>query len=146
MRQFRPLLKHHDLTDQQWRVLRALTFADRPMTVGELVEATFLLGPSLTRILGKLVDRDLISRSVPEHDHRQGLISLTSAGQAAVAEVAPSSEAIYDAFEHHFGPDKMHQLMELLAEFAELGTAEGAATIEATARTSVPIAPNVPAS
>lgn len=134
MRQFRPILKKQDLTDQQWRVLRALTTENRPMTVGELVSATFLLGPSLTRILGKLVERGLIDRTVPEHDHRQGVISLTTAGIDMVARVAPHSEAAYGALEEHFGPEKMIELMELLHELAALGTPEGAAAVEATAK------------
>ncbi len=134
MRQFRPMLKKHDLTDQQWRVLRALTTEQGPMTVGELVTATFLLGPSLTRILGNLVERGLIDRVVPEHDQRQGVISLTAEGTAMVAAVAPSSEATYDAIEQHFGPDKMLQLMELLHQLAALGSPEQAAEVEATAQ------------
>ncbi len=134
MRQFRPSLKKHNLTDQQWRVLRALTTEDRPMTVGELVSATFLLGPSLTRILSKLVADGLVDRTVPEHDQRQGVISLTSEGVATVARIAPHSEAAYGALEEHFGADKMVELMELLRELAALGTPEGAAAVEATAK------------
>ncbi len=120
MRYFRPLLSAHDLTDQQWRVLRALTTEDQPMVVGELAAATFLLGPSLTRILTNLGNRGLVQRTVPEHDQRRGLISLTAEGRTLVATVAPHSESQYDAIEAAIGPAKMSTLMELLGELAAI--------------------------
>ena len=49
MRVFRPVLADHDLTEQQWRVLRALSSASTELDIGEIADATFLLGPSLTR-------------------------------------------------------------------------------------------------
>ena len=54
MRLFRPLLAEHDLTEQQWRVLRALRAADDPVDAGELAERTFLLAPSLSRMLSNM--------------------------------------------------------------------------------------------
>ena len=51
MRLFRPLLAEHDLTEQQWRVIRALAATEEPLDAGELAHRTFLLAPSLTRIL-----------------------------------------------------------------------------------------------
>lgn len=124
MRRFRPILKAHDLTDQQWRVLRALTTENRAMTVGELVSATFLLGPSLTRILSNLGSRGLIDRTVPQHDQRQGVISLTDDGVAMVATVAPYSESTYDGIEAAFGSERMTELMTLLEGLAELESPE----------------------
>ena len=59
MRHFRPSLAEHDLTEQQWRVLRALEDADTALSVGELAERTYLLGPSLSRMLALLDDREI---------------------------------------------------------------------------------------
>ncbi|MCP4224610.1 MAG: homoprotocatechuate degradation operon regulator HpaR, partial [Actinomycetia bacterium] len=42
MRLFRPLLAEHDLTEQQWRVLRALAGARRGVEVTTLADHTFL--------------------------------------------------------------------------------------------------------
>src|SRR5437667_12526243 len=61
MRQFRPSLRNHGLTEQQWRILRALTAVDA-IEVTELARVAFLLGPSLSRILRDLEARDLIER------------------------------------------------------------------------------------
>ena len=61
MRHFRPSLRNHGLTEQQWRILRALTAVDT-IEVTELARVAFLLGPSLSRILRDLEARDLIER------------------------------------------------------------------------------------
>ena len=53
MNYFRPGLHHFGITEQQWRVLRALTTVET-IEVLALAEATFLLPPSLSRILKDL--------------------------------------------------------------------------------------------
>src|SRR2546430_5045145 len=58
MRQFRPSLRNHGLTEQQWRILRAFTAEDE-IQVTELARVAFLLGPSLSRILRELESRHL---------------------------------------------------------------------------------------
>src|SRR3954467_14591331 len=50
MRQFRPSLREHGLTEQQWRILRALAAIDS-IEVTELARTAFVLGPSLSHIL-----------------------------------------------------------------------------------------------
>lgn len=120
MRFFRPMLTAHELTEQQWRVLRALTRHHGPLAVGELAEATFLLGPSLTRILGNLGDRGLVARVVAADDQRRGLISLTDAGRELVAAVAPHSEDRYEAIEESFGRQNMEALMGLLHQLEHI--------------------------
>src|SRR5215468_10566700 len=69
MRQFRPSLRHHGLTEQQWRILRALTSVEA-IEVTELARLAFLLGPSLSRILRDLESRGLIERRSAETDLR----------------------------------------------------------------------------
>src|ERR1700719_3334483 len=61
MRYFRPSLLEHGVTEQQWRVLRALNTADE-MEVMILANATYLLAPSLSRILKDLQRRGLVKR------------------------------------------------------------------------------------
>src|SRR5437868_14462175 len=65
MRQFRPSLRNHGLTEQQWRILRALT-AVETIEVTELARTAFLLGPSLSRILRDLEARQLVERKIGE--------------------------------------------------------------------------------
>ena len=120
MRLFRPMLADHGLTEQQWRVLRSLTSFDQPVDAGTLVDSTFLLAPSLSRILANLDERQLVHRAPDPDDQRRSLISLTVTGRALVAEVAPESEARYRSIEQSFGPDRLARLLDELHVLAEL--------------------------
>src|SRR6516165_4657409 len=96
MRQFRPKLREHGLTEQQWRILRALA-AIEAAEVTELARTAFLLGPSLSRILRDLEARRLIERKTAKTDLRRGVVSISEKGLRLMEVVAPSSEAIYAA-------------------------------------------------
>lgn len=120
MRLFRPLLADHGLTEQQWRVLRALASSDHALEVGAIAETTFLLAPSLSRILKDLESRDLVSRAPVATDQRRAEISLTRAGGRLVATVAPQSEAIYNQIEAAYGEVELKELMLRLATLREM--------------------------
>src|SRR6266567_454614 len=91
MRQFRPSLRQHGLTEQQWRILRALA-AIEAVEVTELARTAFLLGPSLSRILRDLEARNLIERKTAKADQRRSMVSISREGVKLMASVAPSSE------------------------------------------------------
>jgi len=113
MRQFRPSLRDAGLTEQQWRILRALAAGDQ-IEISELARETFLLGPSLSRILRDLEARRLIRRRSPQSDLRRGLVSVTPAGLALLSAVAPVSEAIYAEITRRFGAEKLEALHDML--------------------------------
>lgn len=118
MNHFRPLLAEHDLTEQQWRVLRALNAAPDAVDVRALINATSLLAPSLTRILANFEERELIDRSLDPSDQRRSIIALSKSGRAVVRTVAPSSEAIYAMIETKFGTERLGALMTELRDLA----------------------------
>src|SRR5258708_12574975 len=64
MRHFRASLRNYDLTEQQWRFLRALASVDT-IEVPELARVALLLGPTLSRILRDLAPPHLTHRRVP---------------------------------------------------------------------------------
>lgn len=115
MRQFRPSLRDHGLTEQQWRILRALASVDA-IEVTELARVAFLLGPSLSRILRDLETRQLIERRVVKADQRRGLVSISTRGLKLIETVAPSSEAIYAAISRRYGVRKLSELQDMLQE------------------------------
>ena len=117
MRYFRPVLAEHDLTEQQWRVLRALRDADAPVSVGELAASTFLLGPSLSRMLVSLDERGLIERAAAA-DARRAEISISVDGRALVSEIAPSSEQAYGRIDALLDPGELDVLYALLAKLS----------------------------
>lgn len=118
MSRFRPMLRRHALTEQQWRVIRVV--AEYPsIDAGELAERSFLLSPSLTRILRHLDARKLISRTIDREDQRRAVFSLTDEGRKLFARVAPDSETLYAGIETQFGARKLGRLYGLLAEFTQ---------------------------
>jgi homoprotocatechuate degradation regulator HpaR len=113
MRHFRPSLRDHGLTEQQWRILRALT-STGAIEVTELARVAFLLGPSLSRILRDLEARHLIDRKVVKADQRRVVVSISARGLRLIEAVAPSSEAIYAAMTARYGVRELAKLQEML--------------------------------
>ena len=114
MRQFRPSLRQHGLTEQQWRILRALT-AVESIEVTELARVAFLLGPSLSRILRDLEARQLIEREVAKADLRRAMVSISAKGLKLIEAVAPTSETIYAEITKRYGARKLGELQDMLS-------------------------------
>lgn len=124
MKQFRPSLRVHGLTEQQWRILRALAAVDA-IEVTELARVAFLLGPSLSRILRDLESRQLIERRTRKADLRRGVVSISQKGLKLIEVVAPTSEAIYAAITQRYGTQRLAKLQDMLVALEDsLGTLE----------------------
>ena len=124
MKQFRPSLRVHGLTEQQWRILRALAAVDA-IEVTELACVAFLLGPSLSRILRDLESRQLIERRTRKADLRRGVVSISQKGLKLIEVVAPTSEAIYAAITQRYGTQRLAKLQDMLVALEDsLGTLE----------------------
>ena len=94
MQRFRPMLHKHGVTEQQWRVIRALV--DRgAMEIGALGEACCILPASLTRIVDTLEAKRLAARRIHPADQRRVIVALSPAGRRLFQAVAPHSEAHY---------------------------------------------------
>jgi homoprotocatechuate degradation regulator HpaR len=115
MRHFRPGLQHFGLTEQQWRVLRALTSVEK-IEVMALAEATFLLPPSLSRILKDLEERGLILRRSSRDDMRRGIISISRQGLRLIVLAGSHSEAIYTEITKRYGAEKLTVLQSMLRD------------------------------
>lgn len=119
MRHFRPILVDHDVTEQQWRVLRVL--ADEGMVdASEVAEKAFILAPSLTRMLRSLQQRKLIFRHKDKEDKRRVLLTLAPAGQAMIDEVMPDALRVYAEIDARFGAERIDILLDMLEELAAL--------------------------
>jgi len=115
MRPFRPGLRSINVTEQQWRILRALAHSG-PLEASELARATCLLAPSLSRILPVMEARQLIGRRQVDSDLRRSVISLEREGLRLLALHAPYSEDIYAELSRRFGAERLAQLFTLLRE------------------------------
>ncbi|RAP62728.1 MarR family transcriptional regulator [Achromobacter sp. HZ01] len=114
MVRFRPMLREHGLTEQQWRVLRAMSAAGRSLRPMEMAQMTFISMPSLSRLLKTLEAKELIHRSRLNDDLRGAEFGLTEAGCMIVAEIAPHSESTYAEIENLVGAEDVELLYQVL--------------------------------
>jgi homoprotocatechuate degradation regulator HpaR len=113
MGHFRPNLREHALTDQQWRVLRVL--GERGATdAGTIAAEAYLLGPSLTGVLARMERDGLVKRSRDALDARRTQIVATAKGKRLVQKLAESIEAHYASMEQALGKTQLAQLYALL--------------------------------
>lgn len=119
MERFRPILNAHDVTEQQWRILRILQ-EGREINATALAERSCVLAPSLTRMLRALVSRGLIETAKDPKDGRRFLISITKEGQNFIARLAPESAAIYAQIEAKLGHARIEQLLDDLGEVLQV--------------------------
>src|SRR6185436_15045251 len=71
MRELEEILKDHNLSPAQYNVLRILrTAGPNGMACHEIGERMITRDPDMTRLLDKLEDRDLLSRSRERQDRR----------------------------------------------------------------------------
>ncbi len=117
MKRIRPYLMEHDLSEQQWRVLRVLDEVG-PLEPTELGERCVVLTPSLTRILALLEKRDMIRREKHPTDKRKQIIHLTKEGLDVIGKIAPEARKIYEELEEAFGKPQMINLLNKLAKLS----------------------------
>jgi homoprotocatechuate degradation regulator HpaR len=112
---FRIYLREFDITEQQWRVLRAVhSHPNKEIT--ELAVLTALHQPSLSRILRDLQARNLLQRRQTPNDMRRALITLTAKGANIVRSVTPPFENIYAEMSAAYGGRRLEELQTLLTE------------------------------
>ncbi|MBS9428708.1 homoprotocatechuate degradation operon regulator HpaR [Photorhabdus akhurstii] len=117
---FRPILKSHNLTEQQWRIIRVLA-DNRSIDFYDLSCQTCILRPSLTGILTRMERDGLIFRLKPMNDQRKLYVSLTPDGQKLYEKAKEQVEQGYQAIEKAFSPEKLVQLSALLEELIAVG-------------------------
>lgn len=94
MAHFRPIVKRHNLTEQQWRIVRIL--AEHPsMDFHDLAFRACILRPSLTGILTRMERDGLVLRLKPVNDQRKLYVSLTPAGSTLYESAQAQVEEAY---------------------------------------------------
>ena len=125
---FRPILNAHGITEQQWRIVRAL-LEHGPLEPREMVALCHISSPSLAGVLARMDETGLVARERLGHDQRRVKVSLTPKSRALAARMAPQVEATYAEIEAHIGPEFTERFYAALDELiAALGgeTEEGA--------------------
>ena len=115
MAHFRNLLRRYNLTEPQWRVLKAMQEI-ATMELSELSRRTALLMPSLSRIVRELELRGYMHKSADQRDLRRILATLTARGRLLVETISPECDAVHVAINKAMGGDRLLRLHELLAD------------------------------
>lgn len=113
---FRPLITHFGLTEQQWRVLRAISENDQ-LEPREICEICQILSPSLAGVLARMEDMGLVTRTRMEGDARRVSVRITAQAQTLVDELAPLIAAQYQLIEQAYGTHIIGELYELMDRF-----------------------------
>lgn len=116
---FRPILNAHGVTEQQWRIVRALLEhgALEPRQIGSVCR---LSSPSLAGVLARMDDLGLVRRERLAEDQRRVKVSLTVKSRSLAATMAPQIEAVYGAIEAHIGTDFIDRFYATLDELIEM--------------------------
>jgi homoprotocatechuate degradation regulator HpaR len=130
MAQFRPLLNQQGLTDQQWRIVRALFDAESggvtALEPRQLGDACHISSPSIAGVLTRMEELSLITRERMTGDQRRVAVSLSAAGRKLAKKLITQVEARYAALEAEIGVKVMHEVYDLLdALIGHLGAHAG---------------------
>ncbi|MFW2514650.1 MarR family winged helix-turn-helix transcriptional regulator [Demequina sp. SO4-13] len=87
MRRFAAEDVWHGLSMREYDVLYTLSKCDTPQRISDLGRHVLLSQPALSRLVERLVERNLLSRCADPGDARAAHISLTTAGRALQREI-----------------------------------------------------------
>ncbi|MFZ5959172.1 homoprotocatechuate degradation operon regulator HpaR [Pseudomonas sp. QL9] len=116
---FRPSLNQHELTEQQWRIIRILR-QQGEMEIYQLAQQACILKPSMTGVLARMERDGLVRRWKSELDQRRVLVCLSEQGQQCFVQMSEDMENNYRRILEQFGEDKLQQLLELLNELKQI--------------------------
>ena len=127
-----PALKRAGLTIDMWRVLMVLRF-NGPMTLVALSRHTGVTTSTLSRLIGRLVDQDLVSRRRSNGDTRTVQVRLRPKGQALFEDLWPMASRLEGLVTSGFESTALNQFKSalksietvLLYELESVGTTGG---------------------
>ena len=113
MRRFRPILQAHGLTEQQWRILRALLEEDA-LEPRQLCERCLISSPSITGVLLRMEEAGLIVRERMPHDQRRVNVTLTAQAKKLGKRLAPEIDKKYAEIEASVGVVQLQNMYDVL--------------------------------
>jgi homoprotocatechuate degradation regulator HpaR len=128
---FRPILNANGVTEQQWRIVRAL-YEQSSLEPREIVELCRISSPSMAGVLARMEQLGLVARRRLPRDQRRVQVSLTPRARTMAARMAPQIDATYRRIEQNIGAEFSARFQQALDQLL--------ATLEAHApgRTEAP--------
>ncbi|MBS7838431.1 homoprotocatechuate degradation operon regulator HpaR [Wohlfahrtiimonas chitiniclastica] len=110
MAYFRPALSKYQLTEQQWRILRALNEKEE-LEPHELCQECCILSPSMAGILKRMSELDLIVKVPSTLDKRRVMVRLAPGIDQMVEDILEENRAAYDELVRKVGEEEMRDLV-----------------------------------
>ncbi len=115
------ILKQHQLSSNQYNILRILRGAPEGLLCGEIGDRMISREPDITRLLDRLEKRGLIGRCREDPDRRKILVRITPAGLALLARLHQPVCDMHRRQLGHLSPTQLRQLSRLLQRARHAG-------------------------
>jgi DNA-binding MarR family transcriptional regulator len=92
-----------ELTHSQYQVLRYL-FSHGRCTVGHIAEGLSISYPASTKLIGRMADKDLVTRTEGVSDRRQAEVDLTRHGREIVTSLRHTRQERFNAVLERLSP------------------------------------------
>jgi DNA-binding MarR family transcriptional regulator len=115
----------HDLSIPEWRVIAHLANAEGPVSVREVFARVAMDKSKVSRAAGRLELAGLIEKREDPRDRRLVALSLTGAGRAVMAELAPLARGFEARLLGRLAPDDRVAIDRILAQLLEDETDDG---------------------
>jgi len=115
---FNDILKSFDLSVEQFNVLRILRGQKgKPANMCVIQERMIAKTSNTTRLVDKLLLKDLVIREVCEENRRKMEITITEKGLKLLAELDPKIEAHETLFSTNLSSEELENLNNLLEKY-----------------------------
>ncbi|MBS3737531.1 MAG: MarR family transcriptional regulator [Psychroflexus sp.] len=109
------VLKPFDISIQQFNVLRILKGRnDKPASLTNIQNRMVSKMSNTTRLVDKLIDKDLVSRTVCEHNRRKVEIVITAYGKTFLEQVNTAVEQKEKELTQHLNIETLENINHLL--------------------------------
>ena len=112
---FTPLLEQSGVTMHMWRVVLVLHF-NGPLTLIDISRLIGVKTSTLSRLVGRMIDKRLVTRRRSQDDARTVQISLRSEGQALFRKLWPEAAKAQDTVAAPFSARELDTFKEMLRQ------------------------------
>jgi DNA-binding MarR family transcriptional regulator len=115
-RKLAQVMKAHELSSNQYNVLRILRGASDGLSCGEIGNRMITRDPDITRLLDRLEKRGLISRCRETRDRRTVMVRIAPDGLKLLAELDQPIQQTHRSQMGHMGQERLRALSALLQD------------------------------
>ncbi len=119
--QFSEILKPYDLSGEQYNVLRILRGQKgKPANMFLIQERMIAKTSNTTRLVDKLLLKDLVTRKVCPENRRKIEVTITQKGLDVLTELEPKVKEHEDVFARKLTSEELKQLNDLLEKYRNI--------------------------